>query len=342
MADARRRLISFGVAALLAGLAGRVGIWWALGPVAVDAGPPRPPGGAILAHGGGGVSDDVRARFLDLAGGRQARLVVIPTAADDADDPAAAARFVEPWRRAGAVSVRLLHTRDRATADTPAFVRPLAEATGAWIGGGLQARLADTYAGTEVERQLQALVRRGGVVGGTSAGASILTRVMVVSGRDEPVEGRGFDLLPGAVVDISSVATAWAGSIGCWTRTRIASGSDSTRGPRWWWRAVGSRSWAAPTLRRACRAGSRSSSRATAPISTRSTQAGRASSPRPISTRCSPRPIDRADRLGSQNDDPGNFSGQMRWPAVRSAGYAEPPLPRIALEPPAARNASRA
>ena len=94
-----------------------------------------------------------------------------------------------------------LHTRSRDEANDPEFCRPLADATGVWIGGGKQLALTNAYLGTEVERQLKALLDRGGVIGGTSAGAAVMTRVMIASGRTEAVLSRGFDLLPGAVID---------------------------------------------------------------------------------------------------------------------------------------------
>ena len=66
-----------------------------------------------------------------------------------------------PGRTRRVASVRLLHTRSRQEANDPEFVRPLTEATGVWIGGGTQSLLTDAYLGTEVERQLMALARRG-------------------------------------------------------------------------------------------------------------------------------------------------------------------------------------
>ena len=82
------------------------------------------------------------------------------------------------------------------------FVRPLAEATGVWFGGGDQVVLTEAYLGTEVERQLEgAVLARGGVIGGTSAGAAVMTRVMIAGGRTKADVGEGFDFLPGAVVD---------------------------------------------------------------------------------------------------------------------------------------------
>ena len=93
-----------------------------------------------------------------------------------------------PWTGGawpGRASVQLLHTRSQDEANDPAFCRPLDEATGVWIGGGTQTRLSESYVDTEVERQLKALLARGGVIGGTSAGAAIMTRVMITGGRAE-------------------------------------------------------------------------------------------------------------------------------------------------------------
>ncbi len=158
-------------------------------------------GGSLVISGGGRLPDEVRDRFLELAGGQGARIVLIPTARSLAYDDADPEQDLEPWSSRGVASVRLLHTRSRATANDPSFAEPLADATGVWIGGGSQTRLSEAYADTEVERQLKALLDRGGVIGGSSAGAAIMTRVMIASGRTDPVEGRGFDFLPGAVVD---------------------------------------------------------------------------------------------------------------------------------------------
>lgn len=77
----------------------------------------------------------------------------------------------------------------------------ISKAKGVWICGGQQSRLANAYQGTDVEAALRKLLARGGVIGGTSAGAAIMTRVMIESGNHTPVIAKGIDLLPGAIVD---------------------------------------------------------------------------------------------------------------------------------------------
>jgi cyanophycinase len=156
--------------------------------------------GALVIVGGGGFPDDIRDRFLELAGGANGRLVVIPTASEQADRKRIYRSYAY-WQKQGLASVSLLHTLDPKQANDPSFVKPIAEATAAWLGGGDQQRLADAYRGTAVERELRQLLARGGVIGGTSAGASVLSAVMITGGNPQARVGKGFGLLPNVVID---------------------------------------------------------------------------------------------------------------------------------------------
>lgn len=155
--------------------------------------------GSLVLCGGGRLPDAVRDEFLQRAGGNQARLVIIPTASGDDTVEADAAEVAEIWTSRGAASATWLHTRSRDQANDAAFVAPLKEATGVWITGGRQTQIAAAYSGTLVERELAALIERGGVVGGTSAGAACQSRVMIVRGRIYEIPGLG--LIPGAIID---------------------------------------------------------------------------------------------------------------------------------------------
>lgn len=165
-----------------------------------------PPTGSVLLAGGGRLGDDIFQRFVELAGGPEARIVVIPTASSENHFPDDWAGL-EPFRRAGAASVTLLHTRRRDVADSEPFVEPLRHATGVWFVGGRPWRLVDAYMGTLTEDEIHLLVARGGVVGGTSAGASILASFLVrgaVADNDivmDPSYDRGFGFLKGVAVD---------------------------------------------------------------------------------------------------------------------------------------------
>jgi cyanophycinase len=111
-------------------------------------------------------------RFLELAGGPDAPIVYIPTAggAEAYDDLCSC---LAAWREHGARNIRVLHTWDREEADSEAFVAPLRQATGVFFGGGRQWRLVDAYGGTRTEEAIREVLERGGIVGGSSAGASI-------------------------------------------------------------------------------------------------------------------------------------------------------------------------
>ena len=163
-------------------------------------GPARP--GALVIVGGGAMPDSVRDRFMALAGGKAARLVVIPTASESADKKEEEAGYLDPWRevRPGEPDAAP-HPVARPKADDPAFARPIAEATAVWFGGGDQVKLVDPYRGTAVERELRALLARGGVIGGTSAGAAVMSDVMIEGGNPRADVGRGFGFVTNAVVD---------------------------------------------------------------------------------------------------------------------------------------------
>jgi cyanophycinase len=156
--------------------------------------------GALVIVGGGGFPDDIRDRFLELAGGKQGRLVVIPTASEFEVSTKNYLSY-QYWQTQGLASVSLLHTLDPKEANDPSFVKPLKQATAAWLDGGDQKRLATAYHNTAVEKELRQLLARGGVVGGTSAGASIMSDVMIAGGEPQAQVGEGFGLLPNVVID---------------------------------------------------------------------------------------------------------------------------------------------
>jgi cyanophycinase len=161
--------------------------------------------GAIIAAGGGELDGSIYRRFVKLAGGPDAKIVLIPTAG---------ARYgshdgwtaIEELKKAGVEQLEVLHTRSRAVADLAAFAAPLKEATGVWFSGGRQYRLVDVYLRTETHRELQAVLERGGIVGGNSAGASALASYLVRGSQDtELVMARdkdaGFGFLRNVAID---------------------------------------------------------------------------------------------------------------------------------------------
>jgi cyanophycinase len=137
-----------------------------------------PAKGSLLIVGGGMRDRKIVERFLELAGGKDAPLVVIPTAGED-DAYGDSWGGLRQFKEAGATRLKVLHTRDRKLADTDAFAAPIREARGVFFAGGRHWRLADSYLNTRTHAELRALLERGGVIGGTSAGATILGSFMV-------------------------------------------------------------------------------------------------------------------------------------------------------------------
>ena len=168
------------------------------------AGRPSPPGPKARRGAddlrGGRLPEEIRDTFIELAGGREARIVVIPTAHAMADS-AGSEWALNPWKAKGVASLVRFHTARGTRPTTRSSAGRSRTPPGSGSAAGSRLALTSAYLGTEVERQLKAVLDRGGVIGGTSAGAAVMTRVMIASGRTEAVLSRGFDLLPGAVVD---------------------------------------------------------------------------------------------------------------------------------------------
>ena len=114
-------------------------------------------------------------------------------------------------------ALTLLHTRDAKKANEAAFVKPLTEATAVWFGGGDQGKLLAAYRGTAVERELHKLLQRGGAIGGTSAGAAVMSKVMITGGNPKAEVGTGFGFLTHVVIDQHFLKrNASSGCWGCW------------------------------------------------------------------------------------------------------------------------------
>jgi cyanophycinase len=174
-----------------------------------------PARGALVISGGAERTPHIIKRFIELAGGPDAPILVVPTSGD-ADEYDEFYPGLEEFREAGAKNLAVLHTRDRAVADSEAFVKPLRTARGVWFMGGSHWRHADAYLNTKVHKELFALLDRGGVVGGGSAGGHIQGEVMNVSRtptrefseRTLPKEQwrTGFRLIRNVIIDVHILA----------------------------------------------------------------------------------------------------------------------------------------
>lgn len=131
-----------------------------------------PENGALVIVGGAMKSADIINRFIKLAGGINQPIVVIPTAGGK-ENYSENSGFAGVLKKRGATNVTVLHTYSKKIADSDTFVKPLIDAKGVWFGGGRQWRLVDSYKNTLTETLIGKVLERGGVVGGSSAGATI-------------------------------------------------------------------------------------------------------------------------------------------------------------------------
>ena len=131
--------------------------------------------GAIVAVGGGGTTHAIVARTLELAGGKEAVVVVLPQSSALAD---AGDSSVQMWLEAGARSARKVDFKD------PGAKAALEVATLIWIPGGDQNRFMKAIEGTGFAELIRMRHRTGTVVGGTSAGAAVLSAMMITGDAD--------------------------------------------------------------------------------------------------------------------------------------------------------------
>ena len=191
------------------------------GVMAVGASPAAGQQGSLLIVGGGSQPPELVQRFVELAGGAErARIAVIPLASGDAkaSGDGKVEQFVDEY---GAEAFVLMPLRAEAERGIPGVLDGV---TGVWFTGGDQARITEVLAGTRLLEQIRALYRGGAVIGGTSAGAAIMSDSMLTGnqtrgdstgyfgdefetiayGTIEVVPGLGF--LPGTIVDQHFVA----------------------------------------------------------------------------------------------------------------------------------------
>ena len=134
----------------------------------------RGPARGTLLVIGGAASDIFYEKFMELVGGAEAPIVVIPTAiTSDTLTQEDLERFRNSFIERGFRQVTVLHTRDREEANSKAFVKPIHNAAGIWFSGGRQWRHADSYLNTRTHKAFFKLLERGGVIAGSSAGATI-------------------------------------------------------------------------------------------------------------------------------------------------------------------------
>jgi len=174
-----------------------------------------PPKGTLIIQGGGAdEGTGIFETFINKAGGLGAKIIVIPTAGGNRTADGKIRVFNEEqvlarWKKRGATNVHMLHTHDPKVADTEEFAKVLRDASAVWFDGGRQWNVVDSYANTLTLREFHKVLERGGVIGGSSAGATIQGDYLVrgaIAGPDivmtpEPEHEHGFAFLRKVAID---------------------------------------------------------------------------------------------------------------------------------------------
>lgn len=161
--------------------------------------------GTLMIIGGGAMPRGIISEFIEKAGGDKASIVVLPTAMPDPVPEKSS--IADTFRRAGAGQVRVLTGRKLKQVESEEYLEVLRKATGIWFGGGRQWRFADAYLDTRAQGLMHEVLARGGVIMGSSAGASIqadyLARANPLGNRDIIAEGyeRGLGFIRGVAID---------------------------------------------------------------------------------------------------------------------------------------------
>jgi cyanophycinase len=144
-----------------------------------------PEKGTLVIQGGGSAAGTgILEAFVNRAGGANAKIVVVPTAGGNRTPDGKLRVYEEEkvlsaWKKMGLTNVHMLHTADPKVADTEEFAKVLRDAAGVWFDGGRQWNVVDSYANTLTLRELHKVLERGGVIAGSSAGATILGDYLV-------------------------------------------------------------------------------------------------------------------------------------------------------------------
>ena len=174
-----------------------------------------PAKGTLVIQGGGSdVGTGIFETFINKAGGLGANIVVIPTAGGNKNPDGTWKVYTEEqvvaaWKKRGVMNVHMLHTHDPKVADTEEFANILRAANGVWFDGGRQWNIVDSYANTLTLREFHKVLERGGVIGGSSAGATIQGDYLVrgaIAGSEivmtpEPEHEHGFAFLRKVAID---------------------------------------------------------------------------------------------------------------------------------------------
>ena len=154
--------------------------------------PAAPAKGHLLLNGGGGEAAPFWPKLFELAGGKDAPIVILPTASERAET---GQEYVDELAAMGATGMQWLPLRTREDAARPEILAALAQARAIFFTGGDQSRITAAILGTPAEAAIRKVYDGGGVLAGSSAGLACMSRIMLTG------EGN-FEVISAANVEV--------------------------------------------------------------------------------------------------------------------------------------------
>ena len=144
--------------------------------------------------------------FVRLAGGKRANIVVMTVATDSPEE--VGAEYIEVFEKIGVKSVQAVDVSSRADAIAEENIKAVREASGLFFTGGDQLHITSLIGGTELQKAIHEIYEKGIIIGGTSAGAAMMSNSMILQGDGEEAPklgavemGPGMDLIVGCMID---------------------------------------------------------------------------------------------------------------------------------------------
>ncbi|MBD3224015.1 MAG: cyanophycinase [Caldithrix sp.] len=167
--------------------------------------------GHLIIIGGGSRPEAVMQKFIQLAGGEEARIAIIPTASSHYQE--SGKRCVEEMQNYGVQEARAFHILSQEQANSDSMVNALQNYSGIFFGGGNQNRLTEFINGTRTLQVLHKMYQEGKTLGGTSAGAAVMSSIMITGDgnwsilqKDSVISTPGFGMLKEAIIDQHFIA----------------------------------------------------------------------------------------------------------------------------------------
>jgi len=148
--------------------------------------------GHLIIVGGGRRGPEIMQRFIQLAGGPSARITIFLMATSAANE--VGPELEQEMRSLGASTAVALNMK-REEADADSLLRIVETSTGVWFSGGDQTRHTAALKHTKMERLLHSLYRNGAVIGGTSAGAAVMSSMMITGDERRPTRDSSFNTI---------------------------------------------------------------------------------------------------------------------------------------------------